>query len=218
MGRVLLVVVLLLALGLGAAWLAAPEVMEGALNTALDAIMDGNGKRVTNAPADAAGVVNADPAELARKAGVDVQTYALARAVRSERGGLPRAAALAIAFAIANEARRRGKTILELVTGGKTHAGKFGAQNLGGRYCSTRVDPYEQDIQIAAAVRSGAPDTTGGATMWDSPAAQRAMLAKKAKGYRKTPEDVAAARRAAGMELVLVDGVAEEKFRLWRAA
>jgi hypothetical protein len=157
------------------------------------------------------------PALLAAAAGASLAEYALARCIASEAGTLPAAGRAGVAWAVRNYAKRVGKGVAELLLGPEK---LFGSQNAGkGRYAATSQAPYTADLELARGVLGGAvPDPTRGAIQWDSPAAQRALLARKAAGYRKTPEDVAATRRKEGKEVVYLAGVDAEKLRFWRPA
>lgn len=140
---------------------------------------------------------------------------ALARVIASEAGGEPRIVQIAVGWAVRNEAGRRGVSVSRLVTGS---SGEYGSQNDGGHtYVSSARLPTPEQQDLAAAILAGAiDDPTGGATNFDSPRAQRAALARGLSGYKRTPEEVATARRRNGMELVLLEAIPEERFRLWR--
>jgi hypothetical protein len=167
-----------------------------------------------NAYAGPDGFVPGSPATLATEVGVELGVYALARLISSEAGGLPEAGRAGVAWAAVNEARRRKISVFKLLGGDEA---KFARQNVGGRFASTAEPPSRADLELAQAVLAGAlPDPTGGATRWDSPRAQRALLAKKAKGYRKTPEDIARSRVAEGFEVVGVAGIDGDTLRFWR--
>lgn len=168
------------------------------------------------AQANASGFVPGIPVTLAREAGVSLDVYALARCIASEAGGLPALAKTAVAWAVVNEARARKTTASRLLLG---REGKFAAQNVGGRYASTARPPTASDLQIAADVLSGRVlDPTNGARRWDSPRAQRALLARGTPGYTKGPEEVAANRRAEGFGPVYLSGTDREQLRFWRKA
>jgi hypothetical protein len=176
------------------------------------------GKRVTNAPAGADGIVRVAPGELARQAGVPLAVYALARMLRSEHGSEGEKVKTAIGWAAVNYARQSGVTIDRLLTRGTAKGGSdgfFGAQNVG-KYASTRSDPTTVDIEIARKVLNRqVPDPTGGATQFDSPAAQRALVKKSLKGYSKGPEEVAAERMKKS-DPVIVAGIDPDHLRFWR--
>lgn len=214
------------ALGLGVWWLATQSELGGlagqaaqAVNDALNAIVKGD--RLTQAPYDkTTGVVPGDPEELAAAAGLDVETYSLARMIASEEGRSSNAVKLAVAWAVQNHATRSGRTITSLLTRANeaSHAGRYGTQKnideatsgYGGsdRYASTALDPYDGDGQIAAAVTSmGIGDPTGGAEYFDRPAGENA-------------DKVAANRAASGLVLADVAGVDPDVdgIRFWRAA
>lgn len=217
------------ALGLAAWWLAVQYELAGLpgeaaqlVNDALNAIVKGD--RLTRAPYDKeTGVVPGAPSELAAAAGLDVETYSLARLIASEEGRSSNTIKAAVAWAVVNHATQVGKTITDLLTGAKVaaHRGAYGTQrNIdagegGGpsgpsdRYASTANDPYDGDAQIAAAVLSGSiADITHGADQFDRPDGER------------DPDAVAADRVASGSELAAVDGIDPDVdgIRFWRRA
>lgn len=177
-------------------------------------------KPVTNAAPDAHGIVRANPAVLAKQAGVSLDVYALARAIASEHPNSSELVKMAVAWVTQNNARRRGVSVASLLLAPN---GLFARQNATvngkhlGKYAATGNDPIAQEIAIAGKVLSGAvADPTGGAVQFDSPRAQRAALARKVKGYRKTPEQVAAERMKEGKVLVTLTGVDPDYLRFWR--
>lgn len=159
------------------------------------------------------GLVSTPPDTLATQAGVSLEVLALARLMQSEAGTLPEIARIGVAWAARNQARATGTTVVRLLLGKE---GRFGGQ-LPGRYAATGQAPTPANIALAGVIVSGGVlDPTGGAVQWDSPRAQRALLAKKARGYSKTPEDVARSRVAEGKELVALAGIDVEVIRFWR--
>lgn len=118
------------------------------------------------------------PAQLAAQAGVDIETYSLARVLASEGYGGEDVgeiwAIVAIAQAVVNTARARGKNITALVTAstwGTPLAGHYGEQS--GRYAATSADPREWHLAVARAVLQGAvPDLARGATQFFDPLVQ----------------------------------------------
>jgi len=179
------------------------------------------GARVTVCPYDkTTGVVPCDPHQLAAQAGVDDETYALARGISSEEGSSSATTKAVVAWAIKNEAARRGSSIFALVTHAKlsAHSGRYGTQrnieegtagyNGSDRYISTAQDPYTGDIEIASGVLAGTiPDVTEGANQFDRPSGE------------KDPDAVAAKRVAGGSELVDdLDDLVDGDLRLWRVA
>lgn len=177
------------------------------------------GARVTRCPYDKdTGLVPCDPHQLAAQAGVSDEVYALARAVSSEEGGSTNTTKAIVAWAIKNEAARRGSSVFSLVTHAKlpSHSGVYGTQrnieqgtagyNGSDRYCSTAQDPYDDDIAVATGVLDGTiPDVTGGANQFDRPSGE------------SNPDAVAAKRTAAGSEQVLgIDDLVDGDLRLWR--
>ena len=139
------------------------------------AISATNGDRVGPATAlDANGVVTEVPNVLAQAAGLDLETYSLARAIASEHGNDPTAICIAVAHVILNSARETHRTVVDRIvpTSGKW-AGLYARQRADGRYVATMNDPHERHVQIARAVLTGAvADPTGGATHFFSPRAQ----------------------------------------------
>jgi hypothetical protein len=153
--------------------------------------------------------------ELRRLTGLDVgiNTAALATAIESEAGGEPDAVKAAVGWAIRNHAGGDVYKIFKVLC----PKGNFGAQNAGNSYAATSRPPALASVQLAVKVINGTiADATGGAEYFDSPKAQRAALARDTKGYTKTPEQVAESRRKSGLELVLIPGIPEERFRMWR--
>jgi hypothetical protein len=178
------------------------------------------GHRLTHEPYDTdTGVVDAEPADLAAQAGLDLDTYALARMIASEEGTSSNIVKAAVAWATVNHAERAGKSISDLLLAANNpdHRGYFGTQkdiddaspNQGksDRYASTALDPYDADGQIAAQVMSGdLPDFTHGADQFDRPAGE------------SNPDKVAANRIASGSVAVAVDGLDDAGIRFWRRA
>ncbi|HXD98221.1 MAG TPA: hypothetical protein VN646_16855 [Candidatus Acidoferrum sp.] len=154
----------------------------------------------------------------------DRELEALARVIQSEAGGEPWPIQVAVAWATKNEARREGRSILALVTrptGGWSHQGGAG----GNYYCTTAVAPGSAATELARQIQAGElPDPTHGAVQYDSPKAQRDAARRGLKRYLHadgtpiTPEEVAEDRRRDGKELVLLPGIPEERFRMWRRA
>lgn len=223
------------ALGLGAWWLLEQSELGGlpgeasqALNDALNAIVKGN--RLTHAPYDkTTGVVPGQPEDLAAAAGLDVETYSLARMIASEEGRSNNTIKAAVAWAIKNKADSLGRTITDHLTRTlePSHHGQYGTYILldkssshyresslgkpiqGDRDASTANDPYDGDAQIAAGVLSGQiPDLTGGANQFDRPDGE------------DDPDAVAAKRVKAGQVLADVPGIDPDVdgIRFWRAA
>jgi len=167
--------------------------------------------------ADASGVVQTDPTEIARSHGVSLEVEALARLMVSEAGS-KEAAQVAVGWAARNYARRKGDSISAILLRGRTKAGlptssegKFGAQNTG-KYASTRAPSTSQSRALAAKILSGAiKDPTGGATQFDAPSAQNTLTAAGVAGYTKTADAVAASR-ALTASMVMVPGVSNIRF------
>ncbi len=223
------------ALGLGAWWLADSDELGGLpgeaaqlVNDVLNGIVKGS--RLTRAPYDTdTGVVPGLPSDLADAAGLDVETYSLARMIASEEGRSSNTIKAAVAWAIKNKADSLGRTITDHLTRTlePSHHGFYGTYilldessshyredstgkpNRGDRDASTANDPYDGDAQIAAAVLTGQiPDFTGGATQFDRP-----------KGERD-PDAIAANRIKSGQVVADVPGIDPDVdgIRFWRAA
>jgi hypothetical protein len=181
------------------------------------------GARLTHAPYDkTTGVAPGDPAALAGSAGLDLNTYALARMIASEEGNSSPATQALIAHAAVNHAGGAGAIAGVLLRAkNPAHDGRFGTQkdlerlvttadgkqvHPSDRYASTATDPYEGHAAIAQGVLDGTiPDLTGGADQFDRPSGER------------DPEAIASAREAAGKEQVpgLEDLIGDD-LRFWR--
>lgn len=161
-----------------------------------------------------------DPHGLALASGETFPVYCFARAIASEEGGQPRTHQVAVGCAILNFARSEHQgdsdedALVKLILGS---SGQFGRQGTGGRRVSSARAPGFVQFRIAKDVLSGVePDQTMGATQFDSPSGQRALLAKGDPLTTKTPEEIAAARIAKGYELVTVPGIDPDDLRFWR--
>jgi hypothetical protein len=158
------------------------------------------------------GLVAADPGGLARAAGVDLATYALASAMQSEektdRGRL------AVGRAAWNAVRGdRSRVFAKLCP-----TGRFGSQDVN-TYADTKRPPTARTLQLAAAVLEGrVPDIVDGATQWDAPKVQDRLHAlylrdpQRYPKYRHSSDDVARRRVAGGARMVLVPGVPDTRF------
>jgi hypothetical protein len=163
-----------------------------------------------------------EPDELARQAAVPLEVYCLARAIASEEGGQPRFYQQAVGCACVNFARSEfprlilGDAVVQLILG---RVGQFGRQGTGGRRVSSARPPIKLQLELAAGILGGlVGDPTGGATQWDSPAGQRALMAQGDPLTTKTPQQIADKRLAAGYELVVVPGIDPDRLRFWRLA
>jgi spore germination cell wall hydrolase CwlJ-like protein len=143
----------------------------------------------------------------------DEDSYALARAIQSEEGTKSEAIRTAVGWAVVNMANKHGVSVTALV---KQNSGNYSGQGAGANwYVSTAQEPSPANQALASLIIAGEiPDPTQGATNFDSPRAQRALLGRR-PDYTRTPEEVADSRRASGLRLVLVAGTPEEEFRLW---
>jgi hypothetical protein len=156
------------------------------------------------------------PKTMAATAGIPIETYTLARVIRSEAGSSDRAVRVAVAWVTKNEAQRRGVSLTDLVVRtGKKGSGYYGAQNIGGRFVSSRMAPREEDVILADKIQQGAiPDNTGGAVKFFSPGAQDQLVGKLV-GYSKTSREIIDAWKADGLTPRSLPGVSPYKFLLF---
>lgn len=159
------------------------------------------------------------PEELARREGLPLEVYSLARVIQSEHGNDPQIVQIAVGHAVWNQARATKQTITKLLTNCYRSRnvrpgchGFYGAQEQG-RYAATPQDPRPMQVGIAQGILSGAiKDPTGGARQFDCPRA----FGKQPGTTVAMAEKVAAQRRAAGNTMVLLPGISEDRFRAWR--
>jgi hypothetical protein len=165
------------------------------------------------------GVVPEEPQTLADAAGVDLETYSLARVMQSEEGLSSDRAKIAVGYATINHSRRTGKTITDIVTRGNPKRsdyvvanGRYGRQGIH-PYCSTIAAPTSHTIELAQSVIDGiADDETDGAQWWDNPHTQDVLHLAQPKdpvtgtGYYSSAE-IAEKRQAKGARLVTIDGI-----------
>lgn len=190
------------------------DPVEGALN--LLETITGRGARVTRYPANAVGIVEADPQDIADEAGVSLDVYAMARMIGSEEPHADATTKAAVGWSLMNEANRRGSSVSSVLLRAirREANGHFGSQKDkdpsspnyqdSDRYATTALDPYEDDITIAQGIFDGSiDDLTNGAQQFDRPAGE------------KNPEAVAAKRLKSGAEIVEVEG-ADSGLRFWR--
>lgn len=162
------------------------------------------------------GKTPADPAVLAEAAGLDLDTYALARMIMSEAGGLPEQAKLGVGFAALTYASDHNRTITaQLLRADGAANGYFGRQDQG-RYASTSQDPNPAAVAAAQLVTGGATeDPTGGADQWDSPWSYKDNPNTGETAAEKAAR-VAQSRLDAGKQMVVIGSVPERKLRFWR--
>lgn len=225
--RTLLLVGAGAAAGLAAWWMFGDDEAGGVIGDVRQAFRDAingitQGARLTRCPYDkSTGVAPCDPEALAAQAGLDLETYALARMIASEEGNSSREVQALVAHAVKNAADAAGTTIAAKLLRAKlpSHSGYFGTQrnieegtagyNGSDRFASTATDPYEGHAAVAAGVLDGTiPDLTGGATQFDR------------TGGESDPDRVAQNRINAGSELVTglddITGIGDLRF--WRKA
>jgi hypothetical protein len=174
------------------------------------------------------GIIPETPESLAAAAGASVDVYSLARMMQSEESTIE--ARAAVGWAVRNHARVAKLTVTQLLTRARhkdkstgkitvyDSDGHYGTQRCTpGRFASTFREPTNATLTLAEEVMSGRrPDPTGGADQFDAPDLQDRMAEKDPTGKTKNAAQVAAARIAAGKELVLVEDVPNTRF--WRKA
>jgi hypothetical protein len=161
---------------------------------------------------NALGIVEADPAGLARAAGAPLDVYALASAMQSEEK--TDRARLAVGRAVWNAVRGdRRKLVGKLLP-----RGYFASQDEG-QYAATSRGPTARTLGLAAAVVEGrVPDFVERAVQWDAPAAQDRNHQKylvdpvRFHQYRYTSAEIAERRTKAGAHEVRVPGVSDTRF------
>jgi hypothetical protein len=159
----------------------------GVLTEAL-ATLGGRGQRVGDATTpNGLGIVDEDPERLAASAGLDVDTYALARLISSEEGNSSPLEKLAVGWAAWNA---HGPDIAAALTAGKGDADEHfkeqgysytsapGKTSKAAAYASTARDPHEDDVKLAQGIVAGTlPDPTGGATNFFRPGLEDKLFA-----------------------------------------
>jgi hypothetical protein len=166
---------------------------------------------------NARGVVETDPAGLARASGYPLDVYAMASCMQSEEKHDK--GRLAVGLAIWNAVRKDRKRIPKklLFSARKDGNGHFGEQ--AGRYAATSLPPTARTLQLAEAIIAGrVEDITKGAVQWDAPKIQDENHKKYLKNpekysqYRFSSKDIEKDRTDKGRRMVMVPGVAETRF------
>ena len=164
------------------------------------------------------GFVDADPASLAREAGVPLDVYALASCMQSEEKNT--AGRLAVGCAARNYFRHAKQSPASvLLRRADKHTGKrlagdghFGRQK--GRYAATSYPPTATTLMLAAnlfADPSPIPDATHGAVQWDAPEAQDRFHASDPTN-NKTSAEIAELRKRAGAHMIKLENVPSTRF------
>ena len=146
--------------------------------------------------------MRSDLEALARAAGVDLETYTLARVVASEAGsssstdlervGVAHATLNRVAI-WANRDKYLDAPITARVTleEGRGPTWEYGPQNVGPRVVSTRFAPTANHLAVARLViRGEVPDPTGGAQSFLEPSGQDKLLAAGVAGYKSSASTV----------------------------
>lgn len=179
---------------------------------------------------DTLGVIREDPRSLADSAAMDLDSYALARALSSEEGQSPAPYKVAVGWAIRNESH--GRVADKVLAGRGDTDGFFARQSAryltgatladgspetghAGKYVSTALDPHEDDAAIATAILLGElADPTSGATNFFNPTLQNDLYET---GRSDKPADaIDSAWRGRGLVPVVVDGIDDNKLRFYR--
>ena len=164
--------------------------------------------------------VDADPAGLARAAGVSLNTYALASAMQSEEN--THIARIAIGCAIRNHCRKSKISVsaylLNSIDKHGRHCsshGRFGSQEAPGKKVATSKPPTADTLILAnqiLTVPSPIIDPTQGATRWYAPAAQDRGHQRDPDTYSLNAEQLKAKLLLQGGRPIVVDGVPNTLF------
>jgi len=158
-------------------------------------------------------------ADASKKLGFELKPgeLALATAMTSEAGGLPKMAQIGVGWTIINYTRKVLKKDNPYYA--VAPDGKFARQGAPSHsYVASSRPPSRAIILLAKDVMYGKySDPTKGAVQFDSPAAQLALMARDPL-YKSSPQKVAASRQSEGKKKVLIPGVPEEKMRFWAYA
>lgn len=173
------------------------------------------GRKITNVPAGDDGWVAVPPADLARAANLDLQTYTLARIIGSEFDSGRPIEKIAIGHVVKNVARQRGWTISQMATFTTKYGdqGLFGSQEHG-RFASTARDPTDRDVAVAQVVLRGG-DPTGGADKFFDPETQDILHARRPDAYVSAAE-IFRTWTAEGRKVFTMLGVRANKLALFR--
>ena len=162
------------------------------------------------------GIVDADPASLAREAGVPLDVYALASCMQSEEGST--AGRLAVGCAARNHSRHAKRSPSEILLRCASKHGKilpgdghFGKQI--GRYAATSKPPTAMTLMLAAnllADPSPIEDVTHGATQWDAPKRQDELHRSDPTNHQSSIE--IARRRGQSSRMIMVENVPDTRF------
>lgn len=173
------------------------------------------------------GIVETPPDTLASQAGLDRDTYSLARVGQSEEGTSSDLAKIAVMYCTKNQAAKLGISVTTLITrtgwvDSTNHAlgrkfpnvdGKYSRQEYA-KYASSITPPTDGTKALAVQVMQGqVDDPTGGCRKFDNPKTQDYLHSLNPTKYQSSA-DIAAKRQSEGLTLVQLDGVTT---RFWRA-
>jgi len=164
--------------------------------------------------------VDADPAGLARAAGVSLDNYALASAMQSEEN--TRIARIAIGCAIRNHCRQSKTSVsaylLSSIDKHGRHCashGRFGSQEAPGKKVATSKSPTADTLILANQILtmpSPIIDPTHGATRWYAPSAQDRGHQRDPDTYSLDAKQLKAKLILQGGRPIMVDGVPNTLF------
>ena len=162
------------------------------------------------------GIVEADPAGLARAARVPLDQYALASAMQSEEKS--NRGRLAVGRTIWNAVGQdRNRIVRKLLP-----HGHFASQE-SGQYAATHKPPTARTLGLAAAIIEGrVPDMVSRAVQWDAPRTQDHLHSLFLKDPSKYPHykhgsaEIAQRRIAEGKREIWVPGIPDTRF--WTSA
>lgn len=118
-------------------------------------------------------IIERDPSDLADSAGLDLNTYALARMVQSEMGSASALNLLVLAESARNEARHRGQSVSSLLLHSTmARANGLFSEQAAGKWASTRLDPNERHAAAARAALEDGSDLIRGARDFFDPKSQ----------------------------------------------
>jgi hypothetical protein len=170
--------------------------------------------RVGSNPPVEAGVVQGDPATLAREAGVSLDEYALARMVASEEGNGPAPYLLAVAECAVNRAAHIGKSVSAMLLIGRSSSGKFG-QTATGKWASTARPATKRSLAAAKAALGGSSFARGSRDFVD-PAGLVPGRQEGIGTVRQTAKEYIAARAKEGLVWIGdIDGIDPAKLMLF---
>lgn len=165
----------------------------------------------------------ADPAILAANAGLDLDTYALARMIASEEGDSNDSHQIAVGECARNHASRVGVSISTMLlrSTGKNYSeeanGRFSEQGKG-KWASTSKAPTRTNVNNAIRVLSGT-DVTGGGIDFFSPSGQIIGLVQGTSRIKISASKYIKRNAKDGLQWTgPIDGINAKKLMVFRRA